>query len=135
MIPVIDETSYNEGFGAELLCPNCNGNYLHHDRVEVFEREEDAHSGLQVTVSGKEVTTRTSLTGNPSMRRHGVKIFFSCEFCDAIPVLTIAQHKGNTHTDMTFTIPEKNHSRRNKYLSSASLRGAAEPPYAYSRAL
>ena len=26
---------YEDGFGAELLCPSCGFNYLHHDRVEV----------------------------------------------------------------------------------------------------
>ena len=29
---------YDEGYGAELLCPDCGGNYLHHERVEVFVR-------------------------------------------------------------------------------------------------
>ncbi|RUR51430.1 hypothetical protein [Vreelandella populi] len=104
MIPAFDQMSYNDGYGAELQCPNCNGNYLHHEKIEVFEREEDAKSGLQVTVAGKEVTTSTSLSGNPSLRRHGIAISFSCEFCDAVPVLTIAQHKGNTLVDMNFTI-------------------------------
>jgi len=31
---------YIEGFGALLECPACGGNHLHHEMVDVFEREE-----------------------------------------------------------------------------------------------
>ncbi|WP_193090875.1 hypothetical protein [Halomonas colorata] len=110
MIPTFDEMSYDEGFGAELQCPNCKGNYLHHDRVEIFERQEDAKTGIHVTVENGSSVQDTSMAGNPSTRRHGLNIFFWCEFCDAVPVLTIAQHKGNTLVDMDFTI-DKNKKR------------------------
>ena len=32
---------YVDGSGELLECPACGDNYLHHERVEVFEREED----------------------------------------------------------------------------------------------
>ena len=81
---------------AELVCPSCGGSLLHHDRVDVFERVEDAASGLRVSVANDSVLTDTAMGGNPSSRRHGVSIRFWCETCAAISALSIAQHKGST---------------------------------------
>lgn len=92
--------NYEDGWGAELLCPNCNSNYLHHDRVEIFDRSEDATSGLHVTIAEGKATIDSSLSGNPSTRRHGLTVHFWCEECKATPLLTIAQHKGNTIVDV-----------------------------------
>lgn len=92
-------------------CPACGSTNVHQDRVEVFERREDADHGLHVTVlhhdrddravesrDDREGTYRvdTSLQGNPSGRRHGVRIEFWCEQCPTRSLLTIAQHKGET---------------------------------------
>lgn len=82
--------------GSTLLCPSCGGNYLHHDKIEVFEREPDAETGLHVTVENGKVSIDRDLNGNPSSRRHGENIHFRCENCEAKPVLSITQHKGNT---------------------------------------
>lgn len=95
--------NYDERWGAELLCPNCGFNYLHHDRVEVFERSEDAPQGVHVIVNDGRATVDSSLAGNPSSRRHGLAIHFWCEGCKATPLLTIAQHKGVTHVNITHT--------------------------------
>ena len=92
--------SYEDGYGSELKCPSCGFNYLNHQRVEVFERSEDEEKGLHVSVENKNVTTDTNLSDNPSSRRHGLKIHFSCEGCEAKPVLSISQHKGNTWVDI-----------------------------------
>jgi len=97
MIPKFGE--YHESYGAELACPSCGFNYLHHDKVEVFECEEDAAQGIHVTIADAKATFDTSLEGNPSARRHGLKIYFWCEGCKAKPVLSIIQHKGNTYVD------------------------------------
>jgi hypothetical protein len=43
---------------------------------------------------------------NPSERRQGLAIAFSCEDCDAKLELTIAQHKGNTIVEWRLQ-PEK----------------------------
>ena len=95
--------NYQEDWGAELLCPKCGFNYLHHDRVEIFDRTEDASSGVHAVVDDGKVTVDTSLNGNPSSRRHGLTIHFWCESCKAKPVLTIAQHKGNTIINIEYT--------------------------------
>ncbi|MEA3437936.1 MAG: hypothetical protein U9R43_15845 [Thermodesulfobacteriota bacterium] len=86
-----------EGFGAELKCPSCGFNYLYHDRIEVFDRTEDAETGLHVDVSDEKVSVDNNLNGNPSGRRHGLKIYFRCEGCSEKPVMSILQHKGNTY--------------------------------------
>lgn len=98
MQPTFDQ--YFEGYGAELLCPSCGNNYLHHDRVEVFERSEDETQGLHVSVSEGKATLDNALSGNPSARRHGLSIHFWCEGCSTRSVLNIAQHKGNTFIDL-----------------------------------
>ena len=90
---------FDDSFGAELLCPSCGGNYLHHEHVEVFERGEDEEKGLHISVAHGKTTVDGSMVGNPSKRRHGVLIHFSCEACSAKPVLCISQHKGNTLVD------------------------------------
>ena len=97
MIPKFGE-SY-EGFGAELACTPCSFKYLNPEKAEVFECGEEATYGVHVTVADAKATVDTSLEGNPSARRHGLKIFFWCEGCKAKPVLSISQHKGNTYVD------------------------------------
>ena len=41
-------------------------------------------------------TVDTSVTGNPSRRRHGLKIYFWCEGCSSKSELSVSQHKGVT---------------------------------------
>lgn len=96
----LDFETYEEGFGGELRCPSCGFHYLHHDKVEVFERGEDAENGLHVVVESGTVRTDTNLQRNPSSRRHGLSVHFWCEGCDAKPVMTLIQHKGNTFVDI-----------------------------------
>ena len=90
---------YIEGSGALLECPACNGNHLHHEKIEVFERADDESTGVHVSVTNGKVIEDKNMTGNTSSRRHGLSIYFKCEQCPATPVLTIAQHKGNTWVD------------------------------------
>lgn len=94
---------YNESYGAELLCPNCGFNYLHHDKVEVFECGEDANHGVHVTIADGKSVMDTSLIGNPSRRRHGLNIHLWCEGCSAKSVLSISQHKGVTLVDLNYS--------------------------------
>jgi hypothetical protein len=85
--------------GAEtvLQCPGCRSQYLHHYRVDVFDRpREDAVSGLHVTVNAGTLAVTTDLADCPSARRDGVRIFFYCENCCAVPALSLAQHKGQS---------------------------------------
>lgn len=85
---------------GELLCPHCGGNYVHHGAVEVFNCKEDANEGLHVRIEGDSLTADRNLKGNPSSRRHGLRIALWCESCKGNSYLTIAQHKGNTLFDV-----------------------------------
>ena len=82
-----------------LHCPHCGGNNLHHEIVTVYSRKEDADQTLETRVAGRIaecaiVPSKISL--NPSSRRDGVSITFSCEGCPSRLELTLAQHKGET---------------------------------------
>lgn len=96
-IPTFDG---REDDGGRLECPACGNDYMHHDRVEIFECGEDATSGLRVVVADGTVTTDTSLQGNPSSRRHGLRVHFWCEGCSVRSFMEISQHKGNTYVGM-----------------------------------
>jgi hypothetical protein len=85
-----------------LHCPACDGFYLHQGRTEVFNRSEDASEGTHVIVDGDKVQMDRDLTGNPSGRRHGLTIYFSCETCSANVQMHIYQHKGNTFVGMDY---------------------------------
>ena len=100
MVPRLSSKNRSD-YGAVLLCPKCGFEYLHHDKVEVFDRIEDATTGLHVTVMSEpsRVNVDESIVGNPSSRRHGVRIEFWCEGCSERSALTLAQHKGVTELD------------------------------------
>ena len=83
----------NEGV---LNCKNCGFEYLHREKTEAFERTEDAAFGLHVKIENDSATTDTCLELNPSPRRDGLTIEFSCEGCKERSVLSIYQHKGYT---------------------------------------
>lgn len=85
-----------------LKCAACDGEYLHHYKVEVFDRREDEEKGLHVQVTDGTVVTDKLLDGNPSSRRHGVKIYFWCENCDHKTVLSLAQHKGESQISIDY---------------------------------
>lgn len=96
MLPHFGHDNGKDGFA--LLCPSCGGDFLHHDRVEVYEPlHEDAETGHHVIVAGGQTTVTSDLTGNPSARRNGLTIRFWCEGCWALPLLRFAQHKGTTY--------------------------------------
>ncbi len=82
-----------QDFGAPVLkCGNCGGSYIRHLRVDVYERHDDATSGLHVIVSNGRASFDHDLTGNPSERREGMTITFACEMCPEKSILSIAQH-------------------------------------------
>jgi hypothetical protein len=84
----------------DLECPNCGSLYLHHGTVTNYIREEDEDVVMVVQSCGAEgvlyLLEPNHETANPSARRDGVIIEFSCEECEAISELCIAQHKGCT---------------------------------------
>ena len=90
-------------YESALRCYHCGGENLHHERVEVFFREEDADVGLVVQVSpdGVVVLPKGNQEGNPSIRRDGIAICMWCEFCRERSIYNVVQHKGYTLTSIT----------------------------------
>jgi hypothetical protein len=85
-----------------LVCPNCGFDYLHHEQVQIFNRQkEDSVTGIYLGIMGTNVAIDTTAEReNPSLRRNGLRITFWCEGCDKKPVLVLAQHKGQTFIHM-----------------------------------
>ncbi len=79
-----------------LCCPKCKGSFLHHEDVTVYVRPKEDGPTERVHVFPGGTTERWDGRGNPSERRGGVGIFFSCETCPHLLQLTLAQHKGET---------------------------------------
>ena len=82
-----------------LLCPACGGNNLHQDQVDVWQRPIEDGQQMHSIVGECMTTVGIGGAGNPSNRRDGLTIQFSCEHCPADPVLAIWQHKGNTYME------------------------------------
>jgi predicted RNA-binding Zn-ribbon protein involved in translation (DUF1610 family) len=88
-----------------LICPRCGSDTLHHERVTSFDRAEDASQVVKTAVFAGNVSVdpAASNTGNPSSRRDGIVIDFTCEQCGNAPLqLTIGQHKGSTEIGWRF---------------------------------
>jgi hypothetical protein len=108
-----------ESYGRDttiLVCPRCGFNYLHQGCVTVYDRSEDERTTRVVEVANGSATLSnlpSDNAANPSSRRHGLAISFSCEGCgggtsDDIIELTVAQHKGQTVVAWRFDpIPPK----------------------------
>ena len=96
-----------DGYPAELLCPCCGSEYLHHAGISVYERNEDAPRTLVTVHEARTIRTAyppSAQSGNPSSRRDAIAIRFWCEGCcndDREPALelTFAQHKGVTYIE------------------------------------
>jgi hypothetical protein len=111
--------TYDAGDAADLLCPRCGADDLHHVGAIFYERGEDGADVLQLTQTlrryGEDRATGmvteivpSDRARNPSSRRSGMAILFECEQCgggtDADRIeLTIAQHKGSTEVGWRFT--------------------------------
>jgi hypothetical protein len=70
------QVRFHPAYGEQVLaCPRCGKAYLHHERVEVFSRLEDASHVSKTTVEGK-ISCLDYLpnngSGNPSARRDGL---------------------------------------------------------------
>jgi hypothetical protein len=88
-----------------LLCPQCGNGNLHHGRVVVYDRTEDAPK-IRETVIDKTIAISmvpSSQSRNPSSRRDGLAIEFNCESCDGLSELTVEQHKGSTYLNWRIT--------------------------------
>lgn len=99
----IQLNSETTGDEHALACPGCGSTNLHHHRVDVYRRNrEDDNQGLRASVySVGSVIVGNNMDGNPSERRDGVRMHFTCEMCPALSELTIVQHKGTTYLQTT----------------------------------
>lgn len=86
-----------------LKCPVCDFYYMHQEKLDIHFRPEDAKNlpGYHVNRDGIKAPAELP---NPSFRRDGLVITFSCEQCSSTEnpkenfyvCLAILQHKGNT---------------------------------------
>jgi hypothetical protein len=101
---VVDSDNY-----GELTCPCGKGGNIHQENVMIFHRGEDGDTTTVIAQDGGTVQATefpSQDTCNPSTRRGGMLIEFSCEQCsysaqetstpDKTFRLAIFQHKGNT---------------------------------------
>jgi len=97
MAKIRDALTRRDAMWEGVDCPACGEGNLHHGEVTVFNRGEDDPKCLvtKVGLFGTSIKI-TDGKGNPSSRRDGVLIEFTCEHCYAGPVLEIIQHKGAT---------------------------------------
>jgi predicted GIY-YIG superfamily endonuclease len=104
LYPILDMNNSPEPDADVLLCPNCGYYFTHTSNVEVYDRRtEDGYCWRHV-VSGTKVKSSVDGRDNPSPRREGIRIYFSCESCHADDgsnypppfELLIYQHKGQT---------------------------------------
>ena len=84
-----------QGEDFSFLCPHCGSEYMHHVKIDIFERDEDDKEGINICIK-KDVHIDKCLTKNPSNRRNGLIIHFDCEGCHKKTALNFAQHKGKT---------------------------------------
>jgi hypothetical protein len=102
----MEENSSNLAMRTTVLrCPRCNGDYLHHHAVTVYDRGgegpgPDEASVTTVDFDGTRVGKVSGQSGNPSRYRNGMIIRFDCENCDALVRLDLYQHKGQTFLDI-----------------------------------
>lgn len=81
-----------------LTCPQCGFDYMRHTELQDFRRNEDDARVRITVVDDRVVSTyeiENDVSGNPSLRRHGLALKFMCE-AGHEQYLTIAQHKGQT---------------------------------------
>jgi hypothetical protein len=82
-----------------LRCPTCDYEFMHHGRVTVYDRAEDAKNVTKTIIDDNRTSITTvpsARSGNPSSRRNGLAIRFWCEGCEETSELMIEQTKGRT---------------------------------------
>lgn len=83
-----------------LECPYCGGDNLHQTNCATYWRDaEDSEIGASTFSGRDEASFCNRMNGNPSPRRDGIIITFSCEGCAATSQLNIIQHKGSTYLE------------------------------------
>jgi len=112
-------TAFWNGSQDVLSCPACGGDFTHQKHVEVYIRDtEDGGSIRHVILHAYAKTGTDTHYENPSPRRQGVRIYFTCEIChgdselpksfNPMPFyeLLIYQHKGQTFFETVYYIED-----------------------------
>ena len=86
---------------GEINCQHCNGDSMHHVKIDIFDCDEDKTCDMNFslklkTFGGKFTKPVDNNVVNPSSRRGGIVIQLQCESCHEISYLKIVQHKGIT---------------------------------------
>lgn len=83
-------------FGEWLICPVCGQDYLHHEAIEWWSRDQEDGSSRVEVLGAVRYGLHSDASANPSRRRDGLRIRFWCENECAVPPLDLVQHKGRT---------------------------------------
>lgn len=113
----VNEAEFMSGMADTnvMICPACGYYNTHQQYYEIFQRIEDC-SGIRTVVQLNQTTVDTNMKGNPSSRRDGMRMFFTCEGCHGSedksenpPMfeLLIYQHKGVTIFETVYYIEDK----------------------------
>jgi hypothetical protein len=103
----------------QLNCPKCGFDHTHLESVEYFGRHEDAERGTHAKMDFDGCQVDECLDGNPSPRRDGLILYFSCEDgCEF--AIDIFQHKGGTffHFENAIEKPKTHKEKYHEYLLS-----------------
>jgi hypothetical protein len=105
-------------FRSLLACPHCLYDYTHQEKVEVFIRDDV--DGIKTTINHQITTvSKDDMETNPSTRRDGIRIYYSCESCHSydegygsgsnppLYELLIYQHKGQTFCETVYYIEDE----------------------------
>lgn len=86
---------------VSLNCEHCGNEWLHQEQVEIYRGPEDWHHTRVICDKHDNVTKEDhkprNNSRNPSPRRDGVRIVFSCEQCGGFTNLLVFQHKGKEY--------------------------------------
>jgi hypothetical protein len=105
------------GEDFQLICPKCGFDHTHLESVEYFGRHEDDEIGTHATMNINGCKVDDCLDGNPSDRRDGLILHFTCEDGCEFDIL-IFQHKGGTYFHFKNEIappPPKPKTHKEKY--------------------
>lgn len=95
MTDVVIKKPYS--FLSQSITCLCGSEELHQREVSVFWRDgEDSQTGKNIRSTLRATESFLTQGENPSPRRDGLLVKFSCEQCDSEPELAIYQHKGRT---------------------------------------
>ena len=110
-----------------LICPACQGLYLHQERVVVQNRKMEDGEATEFVVEGQQVTTRTRSDREVMGRRDNVYIAFWCEMCGHTTDLHFHQHKGRVFVSWSTPVPQDQGDQQTPEALRLEPRHVAQP--------